>query len=536
MTIPETIELILSREPDIVAAEDCYDMIRSLDRQEAIGHTKRLLPVTARLIQSAKSSDYLKAVELRKDLLLYIAPDDFDSYLQILEFEREADKRFYLPRRKTLKLIVDEMQKIADDELDLLCISLPPGSGKSTLNIFFLTWIMGKYPDQPNLASAHSDKLTRSYYDGVISILTDPDYLWSDVFPGVRIAATNAKDESIDLNKNKRFKTLTCRSIGGSLTGATRCERVLVADDLVSGIEEALSKQRMDSLWEAYTNDLKTRKKENCKEIHIATRWSVHDCIGRLERQYADDPKAKFISIPALNENEESNFDYSGGVGFSTKYFIDMKESLDDVSWRCLFQQEPIEREGLLYHEDDLRRYYDLPDGEPDEIISVVDTKDKGTDYCVLLVAYNFSGNYYIDDCICDNGLPEIVDARLVEILSRHKVQRCRFESNSAGGRIAEKVQEKLKEKGCRISIETKFTTANKETKIIMHSAWVKEKCLFKSGYPKSGDYARMINFLCAWTMTGKNKKDDVPDTVAMLSDFVQSMVKPVASIFRRTF
>lgn len=163
---------------------------------------------------------------------------------------------------------------------------------------------------QPNLASAHSAKLTRSFYDGVLEILTDPEYLYGDVFPTVKIVSQSAKDETIDLNRRKRFKTLTCRSIDGTLTGATRCEKILYADDLVSGIEEALSIDRLDSLWFKYTNDLKSRKKEGCKEVHIATRWSVHDVIGRLEREYLGNPRAKFIVLPALDENDESNFDY----------------------------------------------------------------------------------------------------------------------------------------------------------------------------------------------------------------------------------
>ena len=233
---------------------------------------------------------------LNKRSLLFDAKSDLDAYLQYIEYDRDPDKRFYLPRRRIIRPLVNLLQKIDDDEIDLLSISMPPGTGKSTLGIFFLTWIMGKYPNMPNLASAHSDKLTRSFYDGVLSIIKDPEYLWADVFPGLNIAKTNSKDETIDLEKPRRFSTLTCRSIDGSLTGATRCEKILYADDLVSGIEQALSIDRLNSLWEKYTNDLKSRKKLGCKEIHIATRWSVHDVIGRLEQLYGDNPRAVFYS------------------------------------------------------------------------------------------------------------------------------------------------------------------------------------------------------------------------------------------------
>jgi len=427
---------------------------------------------------------------------------------------------------------------LLDDKLALLTISMPPGTGKSTLGIFFLSMVLGQYPVNPNLASAHSGLLTRSFFDGALQIITDPEYLWADVFPGVELAGTNTKEETIDLGKKHRFSTLTCRAINASLTGATRCEKILYADDLVSGIEEAMSKDRLDKLWISYTNDLKSRKKLGAKEIHIATRWSVHDVIGRLEQQYGDDPRARFIVIPALNENGESNFDYDFGVGFDTAYFEDMMVNLDDASFKALYMNQPIEREGLVYNQDELRRYFELPDRDPDGIIAVCDTKDKGSDFAVLPVAYIYGDDYYIDDCVCDNGLPDIVDARLVDILFRHRVKQARFESNSAGGRVAQKVQEQLKSRGGITHITTKFSTANKETKIIINSAWVKEHCLFKDSslYRRNSEYGKMVDMLCSYTMAGKNKHDDVPDAFAMLADYAQSFTAVSVEVIKRPF
>jgi len=481
-------------------------------------------------------TDLRNMFSLHKRVLLAAAPYDFDSYLVYVEWEREPEKKFYMPRRNVLLPIVKAMQNMIEDKIDLLTISMPPGTGKSTLGIFFLSWVMGKYPDGQNLASAHSGMLTRSFFDGVYQIIADPDYLWANVFPGVQLASTNSKEETIDLNKKHRFSTLTCRAINASLTGATRCDKILYADDLCSGIEEAMSKERLNKLWASYTNDLKSRKKEGAKEIHIATRWSVHDVIGRLELQYQNDPRAKFIVLPALGENGESNFNYAYGVGFSKDYFEDMKINLDDVSFKALYMNQPIEREGLVYQVDELRRYFELPSSTPDAVIGVCDTKDKGTDYAVLPVAYIYGEDYYIQDCICDNGLPNVVDARLVEILLRHKVQSCRFESNSAGGRVAEKVQEGVKKKNGVTHITTKFTTSNKETKIIVNSAWVKEHCLFRdtSLYNRTSEYAKMVDMLCSYTMAGKNRHDDVPDAMAMLAEYAQSLSGRKVEVFKR--
>lgn len=262
----------------------------------------------------------------------------------------------------------------------------------------------------------------------------------------MKVSNTNAKDCRIDLDKRQRFETLEFTSIGTGNAGLYRAATLLYCDDLVSGIEVALSKERLDKLWETYTTDLRQRKiGDHCKELHIATRWSVHDVIGRLEREYADNDRAKFIVVPALDENDESNFDYAYGVGFSTRFYHEQRDIMDDVSWRALYMNEPIEREGLVYSQDELRRYFELPSEEPDAIIGICDTKDKGTDYAFLPVAYVYGQDYYIDDCVCDNGLPNIVDARLTEILVRDKVKSCRFESNSAGGRVAEKIQNEVK-------------------------------------------------------------------------------------------
>jgi len=305
---------------------------------------------------------------------------------------------------------------------------------------------------------------------------------------------------------------------------------------LVSGIEVALSKERLDKLWETYTTDLRQRKIGNhCKELHIATRWSVHDVIGRLESQYGNSDRAKFIVIPAMDSNDESNFDYDYGVGFTTEFYREQRDIMDDASWRALYMNEPIEREGLVYHEDELRRYFELP-GEADAIIGICDTKDKGSDYAFLPVAYVYGNDYYIEDCVCDNSLPDIVDARLVEVLLTNSVKMCRFESNSAGRRVAEKIQGRVKERGGITNITTKFTTANKETKIIVNSAWVKEHCLFKDSslYRKNSDYGRMMNMLCSYTVAGKNKHDDVPDGMAMLAEFAQSLSTARVEVFSR--
>ena len=523
---------------DPSALSDYFEAIRLLEKSDfktAHELSKKVRQISARETKRQKSR---KMLELNKKTLLFDAPYNFDCYMQYVEWDREPSKRFWIPRRPQLLPVCNAIQDLTDDKLDILAISLPPGTGKSTLEIFLHSWSIGKYPDNPSLASGHSGTLTNSIYNGVLSILNDStEYLWRDVFPNAGTVITNAKEQTIDIGSKHRFSSLTCRAIGASLTGATRCEKLLTADDLVSGIEEALSKERLDKLWIEYTNDLKSRKKLGCKELHLSTRWSTLDVIGRLEQLYDGDARAKFIVIPALDENGESNFNYAYGVGFDKAYFEDMRENLDDASFRALFMNEPIEREGQLYREDEMRRYFELPDTEPDAIISVCDTKDKGSDYAFMPIAYQYGEDYYIEKMLCDNGPLEIIDMRMVNVLLGHNVHMCRFESNSAGGRTAEIIQKEVKARGGRTHITTKYTTANKETKILVNSPWVKEHCLFNENKIKNDkEYRMAFKFLCSYTMMGKNKHDDVPDGFAMLAEFAQSLNAGKITVMRRPF
>lgn len=487
------------------------------------------------------STGDIKYYNLYNQALLFLAQKhkDFDSYLLYVEKDRDPEDRYYQPRRNKIYWLVQKMQRLIDDELDILSISMPPGTGKTTLGEFFISFVMGHYPNTPNLMSSHSGFMTRMFYDAVLNIITSNEYCWSDVFPDVIFEGNNAKEETINLGRWQPFKTLTCRPIRGSLTGVTRCEGFLYVDDLVSGIEEALSIDRLDKLYGEYTTDLKSRKKKKAKEIHIATRWSVHDVIGRLERMYEGNPRAEFIAVPDIDpKTGKSNFDYDYDVGFDEKYFHDMEMSMDDVSYRCLYKSDPIEREGILYNPTELQRYLGgLPDREPDSILAICDTKDTGTDYNFLGVFYQYGDRYYLEDLVFKNIDPGTLDELNSDMLVKHHVQQAQFESNKEGSRTANEVERLVREKGGRCHITKKYTTQNKETKIIVNSSWVKEHVIFKdiTEYEPKSDYGVMMSFLCSYTQLGKNKHDDAPDTLAMFAQFVDALLGGEGQVMKRS-
>ncbi|MBR1828297.1 MAG: phage terminase large subunit, partial [Atopobiaceae bacterium] len=140
---------------------------------------------------------------------------------------------------------------------------------------------------------------------------------------------------------------------------------------------------------------------------------------------------------------------------------------------------------------------------------------------------------YYIDRVVCDNGLPEVVEPRLVRALVEEGVGIARFESNAAGGRVADDVKRGCSEAGHSIDMRKVYSTENKETRILVDSMWVKEHCLFRSDDP-SADYKRVMSMLTHYTTEGKNKHDDAPDAMSMLKRYATSLTRARVEAVRR--
>lgn len=472
----------------------------------------------------------IRFFELYNKCLLFRAPYYFDDYLLYLEKNRDPKDKFYLPKRRHfLKFgLIQALQDLEEDKLDILSISMPPGTQKTTLEKFFSSWVIGRHPADYSLFFSHSGDITRMFYDGVLDITTNTsEYTWNEIFPQVKLQDTNAKMESINFDKYKPFSNLQCTSVGSKNAGKVRCNKYLYCDDLIGGIEEALNKKYLDKLWRIYGTDAKQRKLDGCKEIHIATRWSVHDVIGRIKALYGDSERVRFIEIPDIDPvTSKSNFDYDYN-GFSVEFFNDQALSMDEISYNCLYKCQPVEREGLLYTDESIRRYLDLPLQEPDAIIGICDTKDKGTDYLFLPVLYQYGTDYYCTDCICDDNSDYGVQyENCANIIVNHIMQQCQFESNNGGSRVAYEVNKLVEEKGGRCNITSQVTTSNKETKIIVNADWVKKHVLFKdkSMYKPKENYGVMMSFLLSYSVKGKNEHDDVPDGLAQLALYTTSM------------
>ncbi len=456
-------------------------------------------------------------------LLLEAQNKVVDSAFQYLEKKREPKERFYMPRRKQfLKIgLTQALQGMIDDKYDILCVSLVPGAGKTTVEKMFHALVAGWFPRDFSLFYSHSGDITRMYYDGVYDIVTNAEeYTWNEIFPNLSVTSTNAKMEQFNVGKYKSFPSVQCTSVGSKNAGKVRASKFLLVDDMIGGIEEAMNPIILDKLWDKYAVDARQRKIQdtdgkNCKEIHIATRWSVHDVIGRIQNMYEDNPRVKVIAVPDVDPvTGESNFEYEFS-GFTKEFFEDQQLLMDDISYRCLYKQEPIEREGLLFPEDKIRRYLNLPHGAPEIVTGQCDTKGKGTDYFVLPVLQKYGEDYYCVDCVCDNTADyEMQYENAANVLTNNKVQECEFERNAGGDRVAMEVNKRVENKGWICNITDTPTETNKEARIFQCSNWILQHVIFKdpSLYKPNEPYGVMMSLIKRYSVSGKKQLDDVPD------------------------
>lgn len=409
-----------------------------------------------------------------------------------------------------------------------------------------MSWHCCRNTEKSNLYCSYKEDAGGAFLDGVKEIWTDPIYRHADVFPKAQIVDTDAKANTIDLERKKKYKSLSGKGLTSGLNGLYDANGWLVADDILSGIEDVLSPDVLARKQMLFDNNLMKRKKEQCKVLYNGTIWSLHDIYMDRVNFLETDPEAKdvrweVLKIPALDpETDESNFDYDYGVGFSTKYYRMERakfEANDDMaSWFSQCQQEPIERDGAVFNPEHMNFYNGvLPDEIPLKIVAACDVALGGTDFLSMPVAYVYEdGSVYIHDVVFDSSEKSVTQPKVVDCLIRNNVTNSFFEANNGGEGYKDDIDRLLKERGHKINLVSKFAqqmivnagkggskTAQRKEQRIWDNAQTIRSFYFRDSGHQSLEYRKFMNQLYSFTVNGKNKHDDSPDSLAELAVFL---------------
>lgn len=503
------------------------------------GELRRLCARQLHLV-SPKEAD--KFYEAWRKSLLFDAPYKFDAFMTYIELDRKPEKRFYAPRRHYLKPMVQGFQDVLDGKLRLLTISMPKRAGKSQTGINFVNMISGKHPDRSTLMEGTGDDLVKSFYSGCLEYLSTPnEYLFYDVFPEARLVQTGADNKIINLKSKARFPTIMCRSIDARQVGLSEATNVLYLDDCVEGREEAKNRQRLDDKWEVISGDIMGRAIEGTPMVFTGTRYSLYDPIGRIqEHAQREGWDWRAIEIPALDPiTDESNYEYEreGQKVFTTAYFREQRELLSSEQFESEFQQQPFEAKGLLFNKDELNYFFELPpDREPDTTIAVCDTAESGSDSTALVVLKIYGEDVFVVDVVFDDSPAEITKPQCAKKLVEHKVSTAVFESNNAGAYYSRDVDTLVKSLGGRVSVRTKRTISNKQTRIEFASDGIIKHFYFKdpSTYKRGGQYWNFMKEVTTYTRSGKVPHDDAPDVLSLAENEIRMLVGSKIEVFKR--
>lgn len=482
--------------------------------------------------------EVLQMDELYWKTLKAEAQNWFESYLFYMERKRQPQKRFYEPRQETLNVVVQDLQDLEDGIIEFYGLSLPPRVGKSTVCIFFLSWVAGRHPDLHNAMGGHSGILAKGFYKEFLNLITSPEYCYSEIFPNVVLESKSADEYTVNLNTPDRFATLTCRGIDGTWTGAIDISvgGYLYVDDLIRDRQESLSPVRLEGRYQDYLNIMVDRKNDGAKELMVGTRWNVLDPLGRNEERFKGNPKARFRKIPALNEHDESNFNYKYGLGFSTEYYRELRDRLDKNEWMAKYQQKPFIREGLLFPEDELNYYNGvLPDGEY-MTAAACDVAWGGGDSLSMPFgqAFGDDGPVYIPDWIFNKGDKYTTKPLVVAKTMQLQPNMVRAEANNGGDEYAEDIDRLLREQGFKTNV-TWAKASNqiaKMAKIIQYAPDIKRRFYFLKPELRSEEYQAAMEELTTFVQVGKNEHDDAPDGLVQLLQLIDggTLAKVTAS------
>lgn len=416
----------------------------------------------------------------------------FEYFLPAMEFGIPPEKQFIAPRTMVLNPLAREYTKFYyRTDRPIMTVSMPQGTGKTEIGKRFLAWSIGRNPELPKMFVSYSASIAKDKgFNGLDALVNDDMGNFKKIFPKIREIYRSADTMSLDYTDDENRKkphseyTLYCVGFDGSVTGRTRAHDILFCDDLVKDIEEASNKDLMDKKWIEFTGTTRKRMQGNCKLLLNGTIFSINDPLSRTIQYYEEHEPERLIRIriPGLNENDESNFNYKYGFAITTKMFHEDRNLMDPVSFSCLIQQEPIEREGLLFFEKEFKKFnlenYERTDGYIRTIASC-DVAWGGNDWLSMPIVDEYeNGDCKLIDWYFENHADKTKTQPIVaQKIIQYGVSRICFEANNGGDEYKDDIKELVEKQGykeCFFDDKKAPTNKSKTDRILARQAEIR--------------------------------------------------------------
>lgn len=526
---------------DFVKDQNSKEMCKEVDEM-----ANKIIDDGYIIIRSLNPEEQAEMYKLIKQNYQFLGRRHFREFMIAIEWDFKPDMKFYDIRKAVFDEWIYYLENLEYGDLEGLSISAPPRTGKTGIGTIFFMWCMLRHPEKSCFFVSHTTAMANKVYNDILNMLEDADGTRNlkAIFPEYEIEGQSAEHLWIQLKtkSSNPYHTAYFRGIDGNMAGILEASWLLYCDDLIKNIEEAMNPTRLETARVKYSVDVTQRKTNKMvKELHIATRWSIHDVISTLETLYSENSRWKFIKRPAINDNGESNFMYKEPFAMDLEHWNKQRNlpDMDEISFNCIYQQEPIERDGLLFSEDNMIYYNGvLPEGEPDIVCSYCDVAWGGGDFLSMPIAKVYGNDVYISDVVYSDKSKMTTKPLVKAAIQTHEISKAGFEANNGGEEYADDISDQLKEEKYRCAIQT-FKAPTNKTKLARIIACVDEITGVGSGYrlifldraARRGNEAyslfmkHIFMFNQGAKYQGKQKDDCVDSLAGLVTNILESRV-----------
>lgn len=255
------------------------------------------------------------------------------------------------------------LQKYAEgkNEKRNLMINCPPGTGKSLLLQYFITWCFARNKSCMFCYIAYGERLIKKLSRESRNLMMMPE--WEQLF-GKEMDPGDKSVLNYHLISGGVRSGLTAGTISSAILGLDAGNPsspdktftgALLLDDINSP-EVRTSLHEQYETPEIYQRKLATRRRTpKVPTICIMQRHAEMDFAGWVEQSEADE--WEFVVLPAIREDGESFYESR-----FPKAELERIQKQNPYLFAAMYQQKPLSNEGVYFHEEWIRSYRTIPE------------------------------------------------------------------------------------------------------------------------------------------------------------------------------